>query len=176
MTRVRHTECLRAAVKDRVGEPERRRRIQDTIAALAEHSDEVLGRWADVMLNADGYADVIDRHVELASGIAWVEAALDKVDPPDDARRWHRSRANPAIQLTANDEYMILERLVTVTQLAERLDRRTLDLAERLVPARMPDYAPCQLGSYAGAAAGSSRSLAGRWASRAVGDCLRRLS
>jgi hypothetical protein len=131
---VRDTERLRAAVRGLLGEPEQRRRLQDTIAGLAEHSDEVLGRWADVMLNADGYAEIIDRHVELASGIAWLEGALDNFEPPDDVRRWHRSRANPAIQLTRNDEDAIVERLVAVTQLAERLDRRTLDLAERLVP------------------------------------------
>jgi hypothetical protein len=131
---VRDTKRLRAAARGLVGEPDQRRRLQDIIAGLAEHSDEVLGRWADVMLNADAYAEIIDRHVELASGIAWLEGALDNFEPPDDARRWHRSRANPAIQLTHNDEDVIVERLVAVTQLAERLDHRTLDLAERLVP------------------------------------------
>ena len=94
----------------------------------------MLGRWADVMLNADAYAEIVDRHVELAAGIGLLEGALDNFEPPDDARRWQRSRANPGIQLTSNDEDVIVERLVAVTQLAERLDRRTLDLAARLVP------------------------------------------
>ena len=89
---VRDTTCLRAAAADLVSASDQRRRLRDTIADLAEHSDEVLGRWAHVMLNADAYAEVIDRYVELASGIAWLEAALDKFDPPEDARRWQRSR------------------------------------------------------------------------------------
>jgi hypothetical protein len=39
-----------------------------------------------------------------------------------------------ALVRTSYDEDVTLERLVAITQLAERLDRRTLDLAERLVP------------------------------------------
>ena len=34
-------------------------------ASVTAHNDEVLGRWAAVMLNAEAYAEVIDRHVEL---------------------------------------------------------------------------------------------------------------
>jgi hypothetical protein len=35
-------------------------------------SDEMLGRWASVMLNADAYAEVLNRHVELTSDVAWL--------------------------------------------------------------------------------------------------------
>lgn len=131
---VRDTARLSAAATELVAEPDERRRLQDTIAGLAERSDDVLGRWAGVMLNADPYAEVIDRHVDLASGISWLEGALDNFEPPADRRRWQRSRANPGVQLMRSDEDVIVQRLAAVTQLAERLDRWTLDLAERLVP------------------------------------------
>ena len=39
-------------------------------------SDELLGRWAGVMLNADVYAEIIDRHVELVGDLAWLGTLL----------------------------------------------------------------------------------------------------
>jgi hypothetical protein len=58
-----------------------RRGLHEEIALLAAHADEVLSRWAAVMLNADVYAEVIDRHVELASDISWLLGLLDKRRP-----------------------------------------------------------------------------------------------
>jgi len=51
------------------------------IAFLAEHADEVLGRWAAVMLNAEVYAEVIDRHVELAGAITWIAGGSQQLPP-----------------------------------------------------------------------------------------------
>jgi hypothetical protein len=50
------------------------------------------------MLNADVNADAIDRHVELASDISWLESLLDNSDPPQDHRRKGRARSGPAVQ------------------------------------------------------------------------------
>jgi hypothetical protein len=63
---VRDTARLTAALREVVTDEDRRRRLHDNVAVFVDHSDDVLGRWAGVMLNADVYAELIDRHVELA--------------------------------------------------------------------------------------------------------------
>jgi hypothetical protein len=132
---VRDTDRLTAAVRTMVANVDAHARLHADIAYFARHSDEVLGRWAGVMLDAELYADIIDRHVELAGIIVWISDLLDTKYPPDDeARRW-RARSSPAMQI----EYQpgvdwLADRIVTTTQLAEALDRGTLDLALHLVP------------------------------------------
>src|SRR5439155_4960244 len=79
---VRDTPGLTAALRQVVVDDVRLRGLHEEIAVVAAHSDEVLGRWAAVMLNADAYAEVVDRHVELASDIGWLNGLLDNSDPP----------------------------------------------------------------------------------------------
>lgn len=132
---VRDTPRLAESVRGLVADRSRRRQLQDLIARLAEHSDDVLGRWAGVMLNAAAYAELIDRHVELASGLAWLQGLLDAFEPPEDRTRQRRARAHPAGQLEGQlDDEVLAQRLVAITQLAERLDRATLQIAGQLVP------------------------------------------
>ena len=105
------------------------------IAFLAEHADLVLGRWAAVMLNAEIYAEVIDRHVELAGDITWISSLLDTANPPNDRRRQRAAHSSPALQIEANlGVDWFADRMVVITQLAEALDRGTLELALRVVP------------------------------------------
>lgn len=134
---VRDTARLTAAVQAMVGERDSHARLHRDIAAFAENSDRVLGQWAGVMLNAELYAEVIDRHVELAGIIVWLSDLLDIKDPPDDiVRRW-RARSSPAVQIEYEPGVeWITDRIVTTAQLAEELDRGTLELAMRLVPAQ----------------------------------------
>jgi hypothetical protein len=132
---VRDTERLTAAARKVVAEPDRRRRLHESVARIVVHNDEVLGRWAGVMLNTDLYAEVIDRHVELASDLAWLGSLLDNLDPSDDDPRQRVSRSHPAVQVDgAIDDEQLAQRLVAIAQLAEELDRGTLQLALRLVP------------------------------------------
>ncbi len=101
----------------------------------AEHADEVLGRWAAVMLNAEVYAEIIDRHVELAGDIAWIGGLLDTSHPPDDVRRQRRARGSAAVQIENEPGVeWLADRIVVIAQLAEALDRGTLELALRIVP------------------------------------------
>jgi hypothetical protein len=131
---VRDTEQLTAAARKVVTEPDRRKRLQEAVARTVIHDDEVLGRWADVMLSTDRYAEVIDRHVELASDVAWLGSLLDNLDPSDDPRQ-RVSRNHPAVQVEgAIDDDQLVQRLVAITQLAEELDRGTLEIALRIVP------------------------------------------
>lgn len=132
---VRDTPRLAAALREVVADEAGLRRLRDEIVVLAAHTDQVLGRWAAVMLNADVYTEVIDRHVELASELGWLESLLDHADPPEDHRRLRRARTSPSLQVAGGfvgDQ--LADRVVVITQLAEELDRSTLELALRIVP------------------------------------------
>jgi hypothetical protein len=132
---VQDTPRLTAAVREIVADDDIRGRLHAEVAFLAEHSDEVLGRWAAVMLNAEAYAEAVDRHVELAGDLAWIGALLDARYPPDDARRQRRARSSAAIQIEAGRSGdWLSDRIVVSTQLAENLDRGTVALALQVVP------------------------------------------
>jgi hypothetical protein len=132
---VRDTPRLTAAVREIVDDDELRDRLHTEIAFLAEHADEVLGRWAAVMLNAQVYAEVVDRHVELAGDVAWIGGVLDTGYPPDDARRQKRARSSPAVEIEVElGGEWLADRIVVITQLAENLDRSTIELALQIVP------------------------------------------
>jgi hypothetical protein len=132
---VHDTARLAAAVRDVLADEARRRHLQDEIALLAAATSEVIGRWAAVMLNTDLYAEVIDRHVELAGDISWLLGLLDSSHPPADRRRRLRANSNPAAQIEGGIAGAELaDRIVVVAQLAEELDRATLALALRIVP------------------------------------------
>ncbi|HEV3212031.1 MAG TPA: hypothetical protein VGZ03_01405 [Acidimicrobiales bacterium] len=132
---VRDTARLTGALHEKVTSDDGRALLHREIAFLAEHADEVLGRWAAVMLNAGLYAEIMDRHVELAGDLAWLGGLLDTAHPPDDLRRQRRARSSPAVQIEGRpDGAWLADRIVVITQLAEALDRGTLELALRIVP------------------------------------------
>jgi hypothetical protein len=132
---VRDTSQLTAAVRKVVDDEDGRVRLHTEIAFLAEHADSVLSRWAGVMLNAEVYAEIIDRHVELAGDIAWIGDLLDNSDPSEDMRRQRRARSNPATQIWSElGGEWLADRIVVIVQLAAALDQGTLELALKIVP------------------------------------------
>jgi hypothetical protein len=132
---VHDTDRLKHAIREAVGDDARQRQLHEGVSAFVVHGDEVLGRWAGIMLNANAYAEVIDRHVELASDVAWLDSLLDSRHPTGDFVKRRRGAASPAIQIEGNiDDDTLSDRIVAITQLAEGLDRATLQLAMRIVP------------------------------------------
>lgn len=131
---VHDTPRLGAAIRQVITDHERRRRLYQELARCASASDEVVGRWAAVMLNADAYAEIIDRHVELSSDLVWLKGLIADSDPAVDLRR-RRARFSRAVQLEGEvDEQWLADRIVMITQLAEELDRGTFEAALRVVP------------------------------------------
>jgi hypothetical protein len=131
---VRDTDRLTAALRELVAHADKRKRLHDNVTTILEHNDAVLGRWAAVMLNADVYAEVIDRHVELAGDLAWVSSLLGFELAEGDGRT-REARSHPAAQIEGPlDDEPLVQRLAAITQLAEQLDRGTLELALRIVP------------------------------------------
>ena len=131
---VRDTARLTAALHELVVDADMRQRLHDKVTLFVEHNDSVLGRWAAVMLNADVYAEVIDRHVELAGDLVWLSSLLAFELSEDDGRT-RRGRGHPAALIEGPlDDEQLVQRLAAITQLAEQLDRGTLEVALRIVP------------------------------------------
>jgi hypothetical protein len=132
---VRDTARLTAAVQEIVDDDDRYTTLRSEVVFLADHADEVLGRWASVMLGSEIYAEVIDRHVELAGDVSWIAGLFDFSYPPTDGRRRKRARSSPAVEIDneLRGEWLA-DRIVVITQLAEDLDLITLELALRIVP------------------------------------------
>jgi hypothetical protein len=131
---VRDTQRLTAALRELMADADRRQRLHDEVTICLEHNDVVLGRWAAVMLNADVYAEVIDRHVELAGDLAWASSLLGLELGEDDGHT-RKGRSHPAALIEGPlDDEQLVQRLAAITQLAEQLDRGTLSVALRIVP------------------------------------------
>jgi len=140
------TPRLAAAMGEMLADAERREQLHRLVARLRAHGQEVLGRWADVMVNSGIYAEIVDRHVELYSRLYWWGSVLDESDPLEEhLSRPRLSRLSPATQASGpvEDEWL-RDNLVAIAQLAESLDRSSFDLAMRIVPiewwtAQLPD-------------------------------------
>jgi hypothetical protein len=131
---VRDTARLTAALRELVADVDKLRLLHDKVALFVAHNDEVLGRWAAVMLNADVYAEVIDRHVELAGDLTWLGSLLG-VQLPEDEGQARIRRSHPAALIEGPlDDERLVQRVAAIIQLAEQLDRATLELALRIVP------------------------------------------
>jgi hypothetical protein len=142
----RDTPRLAAAIDEMLADPDRRQRLHELLAGLQLHGQEVLWRWADVMVNSGAYAEIVDRHVELYSRLYWWGSVLDESEPLEQhLSRPRLSRVSPATQMYgAVDDAWLRENLVAIGQLAESLDRSSFELAFRIVPrdwwrAQLPD-------------------------------------
>jgi len=140
------TPRLAAAIDEMLANADRREQLHRLIADLLSHSQDVFGRWADVMVNSGTYAETLDRHVELYSRLYWWGSVLDESDPLEEhLHRPRLSRLSPATQTSGpvEDEWL-RDNLVAIAQLAESLDRASFELAMRIVPidwwtAQLPD-------------------------------------
>ena len=144
---VRDTPRLTAAMDEVLASTERREQLHRLIVGLLRQGQELLGRWADVLVNSGTYAEIVDRHVELYSRLYWWGSVLDESEPLEEhLSRPRLSRVSPATQAAVGpvgDEWL-RDNLVAIAQLAESLDRGSFELAMRIVPldwwvAQLPD-------------------------------------
>jgi len=147
---VRDAPRLAAAIDSMMASAARREQLHRLITGLLREAQEVLGRWADVMVNSGTYAEVVDRHVELYSRLYWWGSVLDESDPLEEhLSRPRLSRVSPATQAAVGpvEDEWLRDNLVAIAQLAESLDRGSFELAMRIVPldwwvAQLPDRPP----------------------------------
>ena len=133
---VRDTPRLAAAMDEMLASADRREQLHRLIMGLLGHGQDVLGRWAGVMVNSRTYAEIVDRHVELYSRLYWWGSVLDESEPlGEHLSRPRLSRISPATQAVGpvEDEWL-RENLVAIAQLAESLDQVSFELALRIVP------------------------------------------
>jgi hypothetical protein len=133
---VRDTPRLSAAMDDVLSDETRREDLHRAFATLLAHGQDVLGRWSDVMVNSGTYAEVIDRHVELYSRLYWWGSVLDEHEPLEEhLARPKLARVSPASQTSgAIEEEWLRDNVIAIVELAESLDRDSLELAMRIVP------------------------------------------
>jgi hypothetical protein len=144
---VRDTPRLAAAIDEVLATDDRREELHRLITGLLGHGQEVLGRWADVMVNSGTYAEILDRHVELYSRLYWWGSVLDESEPLEEhLSRPRLSRISAATQASVGsvEDEWLRDNLVAIAQLAESLDRGSFELALRIVPldwwvAQLPD-------------------------------------
>jgi hypothetical protein len=132
---VQDTGRLAAAIDEMLASAESREQLHGLIAGLLGHGDELLGRWAGVMVSSGTYAEIVDRHVELYSRLYWWGSVLDESEPLEEHHnRPKLSRVSPATQTYGSvDDAWLRENLVAIAQLAESLDRSSFQVAFRIV-------------------------------------------
>jgi len=143
---VRDTPRLAAAMDEVLASTGCREQLRRLIAGLLGDGQDLLGRWAGVMVNSGTYAEIVDRHVELYTRLYWLGSVLDESEPLEEhPSRPRLSRLSPATQATGpvSDKWL-RDNLVAIDQLAESLDRGSFELALRIVPldwwaAQLPD-------------------------------------
>jgi hypothetical protein len=132
---VRDTPSLTKAVEELLADSNGRRRLREELGHFGTSSEEILARWAAVMLSGVAYAELIDRHVELVSHVSWLDGLLHFVAPVGEEENQHSiNRRLAAVQIDDEiEEHQLVTRIVTMTQLAAELDSMTLQLALRVV-------------------------------------------
>ena len=144
---VRDTSRLAVAMDKMLGSEERHEQLHRLISGLLGLGQEVLGRWADMMVNSGTYAENIDRHVDLYSRLHGWGSVLDESDPLEEhLGRPKLSRVSPATQTAIGpiEDEWLRDNLVAIARLAESRDRSSFELAMRIVPldwwvAQLPD-------------------------------------
>jgi hypothetical protein len=133
---VRDTPRLAATFDELLASVEHREQLHRLLVGLIAHGQEVLGRWAGVMVSSGTYAEIVDRHVELYSRLYWWGSVLDESEPLEEhLNRPTLSRVSPATQTSGpiEDEWL-RDNLVAIAQLAESLDQASWELGFRIVP------------------------------------------
>jgi hypothetical protein len=126
------------AASELLADEERRARLQRLCVGLGDHASDVIAKWAPVMVSARPYAEVLDRHVELAGRLEWLSSVLVHNEPPPHQSRRERNltRSNIASEHAeefGNDEWLH-DQILAVIRLATELDSDSREHAYSIVP------------------------------------------
>jgi hypothetical protein len=124
------------AAQTLLADPERRQRLQGTIARIGTHTSDAIATWATVLVGAAPYARLLDHHVELDGRLHWLSSVLDHKDPPPDHDRAQRRMTLASVATEHADEFdedWLRDMVVSLTVLATQLDRESRDLAFSLL-------------------------------------------
>lgn len=134
----RDSTRVSAATRELLADPDRRAELQEVCIALSEHATGVIAQWAGIMVGARPYAQVINRHVELAGHLEWVSSILVQGSPPEEQSLRQRMLVRSSVVAERADEFSnddwLHDQIVAIVMLATELDYRSRELALRLVP------------------------------------------
>jgi predicted nucleic acid-binding protein len=126
------------AIHELLADPKGREQLQRVTVGLADYANEVIARWAPVMVNASPYAQLLDRHVELAGRLEWLSSVLSHNEPLDGQSVSERILVRSSVASEHAEEFGGDERLhdqiLAVVNLATELDYRSRQEAYSIVP------------------------------------------
>jgi hypothetical protein len=134
----READRVSPAIRRLLGDPERRARLQRVTTELSRHASDVIAKWAPVMVGARPYAEVLDRHVELAGRLEWLSSVLAHHEPPENLspEALALARSNVAVEHAERlgNEAWLHDQVLAVMRLATELDFESREYAYSIVP------------------------------------------
>jgi hypothetical protein len=132
------TERVARAADALLADEARRAALQRLTTALSDHASEVIAKWAPVMVSAKPYAEVLDRHVELAGRLGWLSDVLAYNEPPEGQSQRERALTRSSVasehaERLGTDAWLHDQILATIT-LAAKLDYEAREDAYAIVP------------------------------------------
>jgi hypothetical protein len=120
---------LSEAVDGLIAAEDGRTRVQSLAQALNGHYSEVIGNWAPVMIGARPYAELLDRHVELAGRLEWLSDVLAQNEPAADRSVRERTLTRSSIAAERASEFggdeWLHDMIVSIVNLGMELDRES---------------------------------------------------
>lgn len=134
----RDSARVSAAIDKLLADEQRRAQLQQVTVGLADYASEVIARWASVMVSASPYAEVLDRHVELAGRLGWLSSVLTHNMPPEGQSGRERilvrsSVASEHAEEFGDDEWLH-DQILAIINLATELDYRSREQAYSIAP------------------------------------------
>jgi hypothetical protein len=131
------TRVSRAA-DELVHDEERRARLQRVSGGLSNYASDVIAKWSPVMINSGPYAEVLDRHVELAVRLEWLSNVLTHNEPPEGQSRADRTLTRSAVatehaERLGTDEWLH-DQILAIVTLATKLDYEAREYAYAIAP------------------------------------------
>jgi hypothetical protein len=131
------TPRLSEAVYVLLAQEDGRARLQMVCQRLGQHCAQVIATWAAVMIEARPYAEILDRHVELAGRLEWLGSVLAQNEPAPDQtpRERNLTRSSIAAEYAselAEDEWLH-DMTLSMVRLALRLDYESRETAFSIV-------------------------------------------
>jgi hypothetical protein len=127
-----------AAIRRLLADDEGRARLQRLCLVLSNHASDVIAKWAPVMVSAGPYAEVLDRHVELAGRLEWLSDVLVHREAPEGLSRQEQTLSRSSVatehaEELGNDEWLH-DQILAVMKLAVDLDYEAREHAYAIVP------------------------------------------
>lgn len=114
------------AADELLADSERRINLRRVCGALGDHSYDLIAKWAPVMVGARPYAEVLNRHVELAERLATLHSLLAHAEPEEtrDPRERVLARSNVATERAEEfgTDASLHAQILAVIRLATELD------------------------------------------------------